>query len=368
VERSRLDWSRQVRHTTAFVLAAAITLAKGVSPDSSAAAAPPIALARLEDQIRAALARVRPAVVSITTLGVMWAPDPAGEGARGGAAVPYQTIGTGIIIDPRGYVLTNAHVVRNAGSISVKLWRAKPTVLAGQLLDRSEEMDLALIRLDGGGPFHRAELGRSGAVKVGDWVIAMGSPYGLTDSVTMGIVSDKARDLWIDGHEYKDLIQTDAAINQGNSGGPLINLKGEVVGVDTAIYAPEGISTGVGFAIPIARAREYLRSVVPGPQLAILAAGFEKEPIRPGAPSPHPDMGSCPSCHTFISPAPRRAATTVGVTVPVVEPARSPGMLQGVPEPAALHTMSARDYRRVIQRAAAVVLLAMAVWMIGRVL
>ncbi len=365
---SRFACASPARYCAAFVIVLMIELVIGSFPSFSAADPPPKALALLEARTRAAIAKIRPAVVNITTLGVRWVAGPAGERAHGREAIPYRSIGTGVIVDPRGYVLTNAHVVKHADTIKVRLWRAQPTVFTGQLLHKSEEMDLALIKLAGGGPYPYATFGSTSAVQVGDRVIALGSPYGLADSVTMGIVSDRARDLWIDGHLYKDLIQTDAAINQGNSGGPLVNLKGEVIGVDTAIYAPNGISAGVGFAIPAVRARSYLRGAMPGTQLARLAARFEKEPIRAGAKAPHPPMGMCTNCHTFSKPAPPKAVMTVGFTQPIGELQQPPfvqdpstlpteGMITN-PKSVKHRALTAKEDWRIIQRAAAFVLAA----------
>jgi len=209
-------------------------------------------------------------------------------------------------VDADGYILTNAHVVKNFDQIQVRLFRAQHTEMAARLVHHNKELDLALIQLMGEGPFPKALLGPSNAVGIGQWVVAVGSPYGLAHSASMGIVSDHVSSLWIDGTLYKDLIQTDAAINQGNSGGPLINLDGEVIGINTAIYAPSGIFAGVGFAISIERAVDYIHSLLPQHSLGHVAVQkkpqkFEKEPIRPGAKPPHPQMGNCLNCHTFIT-------------------------------------------------------------------
>ncbi len=286
------------------VVGLAIGLAAAVFPSSVLAGDPPAALARFERGVRDAVARVRPAVVKVSALRFPGRPGAA----PGREATPYRSIGSGVIVDPRGYVLTNAHVVKDARGIEVRLWRARPADLVGHVIHRDEEKDLALIRLSGDGIFPCATFGRSSAVRVGDWVIAIGSPYGMEHSVSMGIVSDRTRSLEIGGRSYVDLIQTDAAINQGNSGGPLIDMRGDVVGISTAIYAPHGVFSGVGFAISAERALAYLRDAMPSNRIGRLAAETEMEPIRAGARPPHPNLGKCSGCHTFIG-------STAGQTV-----------------------------------------------------
>ncbi|MBW2277157.1 MAG: TSUP family transporter [Deltaproteobacteria bacterium] len=247
------------RRRGAFLLAVSI----GLSIAHAAKAQEPTSdLERLERTTRAAVDEVRASVVRISSLREAPEQNGAAEG-RAVVAPIVQSIGTGVIVDERGFVLTNAHVVREAQSVTVGLWRTPPVELRGQIFDISEEVDLALVRLAGRGPFRQATIGRSRDLRVGDWVIAVGSPYGLEHSASMGIVSDRSRDLWIRGRKYQNLIQTDAAINQGNSGGPIVDLQGTVVGINTAIYAPDGVSAGVGFAIPVDQAQAYLARVLP---------------------------------------------------------------------------------------------------------
>ena len=123
------------------------------------------------------------------------------------------------------------------------------------------ENDIAVLKIYPRTPLPTVVLGDSDMVRVADRVLAVGSPFGLEQTVTAGIISDDSRDLVIEGQIYKDMIQTDAAINRGNSGGPLINMKGEVIGINTAIYAPTGVFTGVGFAIPINVVKPSVRTV-----------------------------------------------------------------------------------------------------------
>jgi serine protease Do len=164
--------------------------------------------------------------------------------------IPQRSLGSGVIIDPSGIALTNAHVIEKATEIEVitldgNKHKAKPIGL-------DKKTDLAVLKLDDGkGKFSFARLGDSDRMQVGDWVIAVGSPFGLQATVTAGIISAKARQLG--QNVFDDFLQTDAAINPGNSGGPLVNMQGEVVGINTAIVAG---GSGIGFAIPSNMARK----------------------------------------------------------------------------------------------------------------
>lgn len=161
-----------------------------------------------------------------------------------------QGIGSGFIFDPRGYVLTGSHVIKGANEIMVTL-EAKKQYKA-RVVAADTKTDVAVLKIEGG-PFPYAKLGTTRTLEVGDWVLAIGNPFGLMKTVTAGIVSAKGRsDMGL--LDYEDFIQTDAAINPGNSGGPLVNIDGEVVGMNTAILS-RGVGSvgnmGIGFAIPI---------------------------------------------------------------------------------------------------------------------
>ncbi len=158
-------------------------------------------------------------------------------------------VGSGFIMNKEGYILTNNHVVEDADQIKVKLANGKE--YDGKVVGRDAKTDLALVKINGASDLHPLKLGNSDDLKVGSWVVAVGSPFGLEQTVTAGIVSAKGR--VIGSGPYDNFIQTDASINPGNSGGPLINMNGEVIGVNTAIIA-EG--KGIGFAIPINMAKE----------------------------------------------------------------------------------------------------------------
>ena len=154
--------------------------------------------------------------------------------------------GSGFIIDPAGYIVTNAHVVGSADKIVVAL--SNGTELPARLIGSDQLTDVALIKVNAPTPLPAASWGDSRAIEVGDWVLAAGNPFGLGGSVTAGIVSARGRDL--DAGPFDDFIQIDAPINPGNSGGPLFNMDGQVVGVNAAIYSPTGSSVGIGFSIP----------------------------------------------------------------------------------------------------------------------
>ncbi|HVN81215.1 MAG TPA: trypsin-like peptidase domain-containing protein, partial [Terriglobia bacterium] len=153
---------------------------------------------------------------------------------------------SGFIVDPKGYILTNNHVVERADSIKVKLYNGDE--YPAKVVGKDGNTDLALIKVEAKGDLPTAKLGNSEAVSVGDWVLAIGSPFGLEQTVTAGIISATGRATV--GGQFQRFLQTDAAINQGNSGGPLVNMAGEVVGVNTAILTPSVGNAGIGFALP----------------------------------------------------------------------------------------------------------------------
>jgi serine protease Do len=165
-----------------------------------------------------------------------------------------RSLGSGFIIDKDGFILTNNHVVKGTEEIQVKL--SGGAELKARVIGRDPKTDLALIRINSNSSLPPLSLGDSDALEVGDWVLAIGSPFALGNTVTAGIVSAKYRR--IGAGAYDDFIQTDASINPGNSGGPLLNTSGQVVGINTAIYSGTGGSIGIGFAIPINMAKDLL--------------------------------------------------------------------------------------------------------------
>jgi serine protease Do len=156
------------------------------------------------------------------------------------------SLGSGFVVDPAGYVVTNNHVVAEADEISVVF--NDDSTYEAKLVGRDTKTDLALLKITGDHPFPAVKFADSDTVRVGDWVIAIGNPFGLGSTVTAGIVSARSRD--IRAGPYDDFLQLDAPINRGNSGGPSFNLNGEVIGINTAIFSPSGGNVGIGFAIP----------------------------------------------------------------------------------------------------------------------
>jgi serine protease Do len=157
------------------------------------------------------------------------------------------TQGSGFVVDPSGIVVTNNHVIEGADTITVKFSDGRS--LVAEVIGRDPKTDIAVLKVVPKEPLSFVEFGASDAVRVGDWAIAIGNPFGLGGTVTAGIISARDRETNRSG-PYADYIQTDASINQGNSGGPLFDLNGRVIGVNTAIYSPTGGSVGIGFAIP----------------------------------------------------------------------------------------------------------------------
>jgi serine protease Do len=211
------------------------------------------------------------------------------------------SLGSGVIIDGEGYVVTNAHVVARASAIEVaRPGRREPgrapseeDVLthAATLVNIAPEHDLALLQIEGQGPFPRARLARPGDLMIGETVIALGNPFGLESSVTRGVLSASGRSLEERGERarFRDFLQTDAAINPGNSGGPLANLSGEVIGINTAIRAD---AHGIGFAIPVSRVLAVVAGLLDERELSGTYVGIDLEGgsarvarVAPGSPA-----------------------------------------------------------------------------------
>ena len=168
-----------------------------------------------------------------------------------------QSLGSGFIIDATGYVVTNNHVIAEADEIKVILH--DDSQLAAKVVGRDPKTDLAVLKVEPARPLAAVKWGDSDKTRVGDWVVAIGNPFGLGGTVTAGIVSARARD--INAGPYDDFLQTDASINRGNSGGPMFNLNGEVIGINTAIFSPSGGSVGIGFAIPATLAKSVVEQL-----------------------------------------------------------------------------------------------------------
>ena len=172
----------------------------------------------------------------------------------------YETgIGTGFLITKDGYILTNQHVIENAASVTVQL-NGKNDEIPARVVGQDRELDLAVLKIEGDN-YPVLKLGDSDKMKVGEWVIAIGQPYGLDHTVTAGVISATGRPITIGDRNYRNLIQTDAAINPGNSGGPLLNLRGEVIAINTAVNAK---AQGIGFAIPTSTVSDVLKDLING--------------------------------------------------------------------------------------------------------
>ncbi len=168
------------------------------------------------------------------------------------------SLGSGFIVDTKGYVVTNNHVIQDADEITVILH--DNTRLKAELVGRDQKTDLAVLKVKADEKLKAVDFGNSDVARVGDWIMAIGNPFGLGGTVTAGIISARGRD--INAGPYDDFIQTDASINRGNSGGPMFNLKGRVIGINTAIFSPSGGSVGIGFAIPSSAAAPVIRQLI----------------------------------------------------------------------------------------------------------
>ncbi len=268
-------------------------------PPVAAQSAPAPALTR-QSFVAEAVKRTGPAVVTIDTERTVVVPggslvtpfpfnDPMlrqffGLPPGGGATriPPSQRTergqGSGVIYDPSGLLLTNAHVVEGTTRVMVGLPDGRR--VEGKVVGSDSVTDLAVVRLSGPGPWPVAALGDSDALQVGEWVIAVGNPFGLDQTVTLGIVSNLNRNAAALGITDKrlQLIQTDAAINPGNSGGPLLNADGEVIGINTLVRSGPG--AGLGFAIPVNQARSVAQQLVTSGKVSHAMVGVALEPVR----------------------------------------------------------------------------------------
>lgn len=240
---------------------------------------PPAGILVLQDAFAKVVEEVKPAVVNISAVQItrvqevpheFFYGDPEEYLYRFFGETPQRRFhpreykregtGSGVLIDPDGLILTNNHVVQGADQLTVTL--ADEKQYKGQVVGADSRTDLAVIRIKGKGAFPFVPLGDSSKSRVGDWVLAFGSPFGLQQTVTSGIISAIRQSLNIEGKSFRNLLQTDASINRGNSGGALVNLRGELIGINTAIYAPTGVFSGIGFAIPVNDAKTILKDLI----------------------------------------------------------------------------------------------------------
>jgi serine protease Do len=257
------------------VIAAVLTLAISIFHPSVNAWAIPLGQSSTPESFSTLAETVSPAVVNISTVKTIkgggpvfrhfyqgpWGDqDPFKDffdkffGDEQQREFKQRSLGSGFIIDKDGYIVTNNHVIADADEIKVKLNSGKE--YDAKIIGRDPSTDIALIKIKADSNYSVAKLGDSDALKVGEWVVAIGSPFGLEHTVTAGIVSAKGR--VIGSGPYDDFIQTDASINPGNSGGPLINMKGNVVGINTAIIAS---GQGIGFAVPVNMAKGVIKQL-----------------------------------------------------------------------------------------------------------
>jgi serine protease Do len=184
-------------------------------------------------------------------------PRPFRQGPDGEGSAKQIALGSGFIIDPSGYIVTNNHVVGEAAKVEIIL--QDNTKYTARIVGRDPRTDIAVLKIKADKPLPYVSFGDSNAAQVGDWVVAVGNPFGLGGSVTTGIISARGRD--IHTSQFDDFLQIDAPINRGNSGGPTFNLNGEVIGINTAIYSPNGGSVGIGFAVPSNVAKQVVKQL-----------------------------------------------------------------------------------------------------------
>ena len=271
--------------------------------------------------------RLKPEVVNISTTQTAEQPDapnPFGQRDRFSAPSPREqfkqrSLGSGFIIEPDGLILTNFHVVDNAETITVRLLDGRE--LAGKVVGKDQKTDIALVKISAR-DLPVAPLADSDRLEVGEWVMAIGNPFGLDNTVTSGIVS--AKDRQIAAGPYDHFIQTDASINPGNSGGPLVNLQGEVVGINTAIFSQSGGNIGIGFAIPINLVKDLLPQLKTGGKITRGWLGVSIQGITPDLAASlglaQAELG-CKKGTRPSQPA-RSTATSDGGVITVTRPAR----------------------------------------------
>jgi S1-C subfamily serine protease len=263
-----VDLKRYIRQLAATGVALFLSLACGPGEKAglcaTAFAQEPDAR-QLQGSFTKVAKQIEPAVVNVAT--TIEEKVPVYEfyfGSNREVAVPKEAVrkmegsASGVIISADGHILTNEHVVHDAKTIRVTL--SDKSVHEGRVVGRNTASDIAIIKIDAGRKLPFAALGDSDKMQVGDWVVAVGFPFGLQETLTVGVVSAFWKSLTIEGSNYANMIQTDAPLNKGNSGGALCNIDGEVIGINTAIFSPTGAFAGIGFAIPINSAKETIRS------------------------------------------------------------------------------------------------------------
>jgi serine protease Do len=283
-DQTTVDERAILRKLRVWIIAlAAACLLAGIGVGAMLSGRPTVAqnevqIARAPEALSASFAeiarRVEPAVVNIETLTA--APEmaekddedkddqlpnnPLLDMFRRQARRPSRGVGSGFIVSPKGYILTNEHVVEGSSRIIIGLQSGEK--YRGKIVGIDEETDVAVVKIDAAQDLPTVTLGDSNAAQVGDWVLAIGSPFGLDQTVTAGIISKKERETPGSLTNFQRFLQTDAAINRGNSGGPLVNMRGEVIGINSQIATSTGDYNGIGFALPASEANFVYRQIV----------------------------------------------------------------------------------------------------------
>ncbi|MBF0450796.1 MAG: trypsin-like peptidase domain-containing protein [Candidatus Magnetomorum sp.] len=227
---------------------------------------PNIQLVCSDETFAIATSKVRPAVVSITCDLIQPADPPYDDTAFDDPTPNLRIlggIGSGVIVDARGYILTCYHMIEKASNIYIIPFGYKENKFKASVIAIDKKVNLAILKIQCPYKLPEAALGDSEQMEIADIVLAIGNPFGLEQSVTHGIISDNRRDLLIKGIVYRDMFQTDAPINRGSSGGPLVNMSGEVIGINMAIYSSTGVYSGVSFALPVNQAKVLIARNIP---------------------------------------------------------------------------------------------------------
>lgn len=282
-----------------IIALAAVCLLAGIGVGAMLSGRPTVAqnemqIARAPEALSASFAeiarRVEPAVVNIETISA--SPEiaekdledkddqmnPLLDMFRRQARKPSRGVGSGFIVSPKGYILTNEHVIEGSSRIIIGLQSGEK--YRGRVVGVDEETDVAVLKIDAPHDLPTVTLGDSNASQVGDWVLAMGSPFGLDQTVTAGIISKKERETPGSQSNFQRFLQTDAAINRGNSGGPLVNMRGEVIGINSQIATSTGDYNGIGFALPATEANFVYRQIVSGGKVRRGYLGVTLESVK----------------------------------------------------------------------------------------
>lgn len=258
---------------TAFGLPEKASELPGVGPNT---------IAEIVDKVSPAVVKIETTVTTAVSRNPFFS-DPFfreffGSDFGGPMSRVQKGVGSGFIISSDGYILTNEHVIEGAQNIQVTLvGRSNP--VTAKVVGSDRELDLAVLKIDAGTNLPTLKLGNSDQIAVGNWVIAIGNPYGLDHTVTVGVISAKGRPITVEDRSYRNLLQTDASINPGNSGGPLIDLNGDVIGINTAVDAS---AQGIGFAIPSNTVKSILDELMGKGKITRGWLGIEMQEVTPG--------------------------------------------------------------------------------------